>query len=346
MRARVARRRRPPRCGRARRGWGRGGGRSPRRPRPSVASTQLAVAAHQRRGQAVGVLVQLLQAGGLGADEALAEHVLAVAAHRRPRGRPRASTSRPQVASQKGQVRWWTSRSRRLAYAAGGSRSSIQSACDAQISRPLSSNSAQPPWRLRPSIPSGQDSERVPLAHPHAAADPGGEPREDHRRPLAEVRDGRARGTVERAPQALRAHVPSSPASDASGVHGRGEDALAARDRARGRSDTRRRRRARAADHAGRERVRGGPRLAPGGRGRLGVVGSTGSGTSSRSSDGSPSATISPPSWSSTRPSSWVTASGRPTGGGVRSETCATRPRAATRARRTCSRRSRSRAGR
>ena len=43
---------------------------------------QLAVAPDQRRGQAVGVLVQLLEPERLGADEAVAEHVLLVAADR------------------------------------------------------------------------------------------------------------------------------------------------------------------------------------------------------------------------------------------------------------------------
>ena len=44
---------------------------------------QLAVAADERRGQPVGVLVELLQPVRLGADEAAAEHVVAVAAHGR-----------------------------------------------------------------------------------------------------------------------------------------------------------------------------------------------------------------------------------------------------------------------
>ena len=41
---------------------------------------QLAVAAHKRRAQAVGILLQRAQAGALGADEALGEDVVAVAA--------------------------------------------------------------------------------------------------------------------------------------------------------------------------------------------------------------------------------------------------------------------------
>ena len=61
--------------------------------------------ADERRAEPVGVLVQLLQRGALGADEAVAEDVLRVAADRRSPGRPSSVSSSPQVASQSGQVR-------------------------------------------------------------------------------------------------------------------------------------------------------------------------------------------------------------------------------------------------
>ena len=58
----------------------RGAARPRRTPRPSVTSTKRAVALDERPAQPVGVLVELLEGRALGADEPVAEHVLAVAA--------------------------------------------------------------------------------------------------------------------------------------------------------------------------------------------------------------------------------------------------------------------------
>ena len=86
-------------------------------------------------------------------------------------------------------------------------RSSIQSACDAHSSRPSESNRAQAAWCLRPSISSGHDDDRVPLADDHRAAEPRREPGQHHRRAGGEVGHRRAGGAVERRPDALRPHV-------------------------------------------------------------------------------------------------------------------------------------------
>ena len=64
-----------------------------------------AVALHQRRAQAIGILMQVAQRRALGADEARAKHVGLVAADRRRPCPSATPISRPQHASHRGQMR-------------------------------------------------------------------------------------------------------------------------------------------------------------------------------------------------------------------------------------------------
>ena len=116
--------------------------RPPPRPRPRSPRRARRRAADQRPAQPVGVLVQLLERRALRADEAVAEHVVAVAADAGDLlaavRRRRSVISRPQPASHSGQVRnaVRVARSSRGASVAAAVRSP-RSSCDAATVRQL-----------------------------------------------------------------------------------------------------------------------------------------------------------------------------------------------------------------
>src|SRR5215210_8360248 len=115
--------------------------------------------------------------------------------------RPSTSISRPQVASQNGQVRRCVAMRGTLlaqldpqrARCAGESAGKVEEGGGGPVLAALLAE-----WP-------GHD--RVRLARAHRAAEPRGQARQDHRRPLAEIRHGRARGAVECAPDELGPHA-------------------------------------------------------------------------------------------------------------------------------------------
>ena len=245
---------------------------------------QLAVAPDQRGGQPVGVLVELLQPVRLGADEAAAEHVLAVAAHGgHPIAVERDLEPAGGFAERAGAVVDALAHVDRASYIQavcqaqglmpGSSRSSIQSAREAQSSRPPSSNSAHAAWRLRPSTSSGHDTSawRSPTRTPQPiravsrASTIGG--------PSPKFATGALVGQSSAPHRHSGRTCPSSSASDSSGVQSAAKSAVRSRQRSREDAVAVARLAVGPADHAGGKGVLGRPLPAPGLRRRLGVVG-------------------------------------------------------------------------
>src|SRR5215217_141810 len=121
--------------------------------------------------------------------------------------RPSVSISSPQVASQNGQVRKW------IAIRGPYCRSPTPAALCPQLDPQRARGAGEHALRvvqsrggpvLAPILAERPREDRVPLPGPYRAAEPRGQAREHHRRPLAEVRDRRAGRAVERAPDELR----------------------------------------------------------------------------------------------------------------------------------------------
>src|SRR5215207_6851160 len=146
--------------------------------------------------------------------------------------RSRVVTSSPHVASQKGQVRWWTRVSmpgRDLTY-----RLYVGSIPELDPER--SRDAEHPPAHVEqrrggvklPAVRAERPRhDRVQLADPHRVAQPGRQASEHHGRPALEVRHRRARGAVERRPDAFGPHVPVAGADRLVGRPRGGEDAVA-----------------------------------------------------------------------------------------------------------------------
>ena len=210
---------------------------------------------------------------------------------------PSRVTSSPQVASQNGQVRWCMRSLTTTAWMHRLSRSSIQSAREAQSRRPPSSNSAHAAWRLRPSTSSGHETRAwrspartsQPIRAVSRASTIGG--------PVAEV-GHRARSWGSRArPRRTR------------GARGRRRPRASGRESSRRRTDRPFREALPGRSGSRRPASRAGPHTTQVGKGCSSVhfrrppsaaarasSGCTGSGTSSKSSDPSPSATSVAPS--------------------------------------------------
>ncbi len=217
---------------------------------------------------------------------------------------------------------------------------------DAHSSRPCESNSAQAPWRLRPSDASGQ--ERIAWRSPISTEQPSRAVRRASTigGPAGEVRHRRAGRAVERRPHALGQHVAGAVVERLRRASSRwrsipvpelARGTGAARRRARGRG----RRRSRWGRGGGRTSGRGPPRTP-----RRRHPGTPRPARRAAARPGSPSATSASPSRSSTRSPSRTTSSGGPIGGGRRSDTPRPRRRRAPRPARRCSRRWPTRAGR
>ena len=253
--------------------------------RPRSASSQVASAKlpsallDQRRAQPVRVLVQVLQAGGLGADEAVAEHVLGVAAHRHdvaaarpsPRGR-----RWPRRRDRCGNGSTW----RRPRAEPTPRRSSIQSARERASTAPPASSRTQAASRLRPSWPAAPRHEHVRLAGAHGPSSDAASRRQHDRRALARSwRTGALVGQSSAAQTHSGRTAPDSSASDSCGVQSAAK--RGSRPARRGRSRIRRSGRARAADEAAwgtgaRRSSRDEPGAPPPGRPRPGSPGRRG----------------------------------------------------------------------
>src|SRR6185436_8164453 len=158
---------------------------------------ELAVAAHQRRGQAIRILMQLLDPVRLWADEAAAEDVVRVAPNRH-----HLLSLDLDLEPACGFAEWTGPVVRGHAWTLLPQRDPEGSRGAGQVAARVVQRGAAPALAPVPAELPRQD--RVLLADVHRASEPRGEAGEDDRGTGVPVPHRRARGAVERRPQDLR----------------------------------------------------------------------------------------------------------------------------------------------